>query len=83
MTILIILAIKLVLVAAVFLLVAVNFLAIAALNAVGDKRTAVSTEAVLAWAEARRKRRTYVVHACMPYDGLGLLRLQGSDPNAS
>jgi hypothetical protein len=37
---------------------------------------------VMAWAEARRKGRTHVRYACVPHDGLGLLRLQGSDPSA-
>jgi len=38
---------------------------------------------VLAWAkaEAERAERTYVLYACVPYDGLGLVRLVGSDPN--
>ena len=36
---------------------------------------------ILAWAETQRAERTYVVYACVPDDGLGLLRLVGSDPN--
>jgi hypothetical protein len=37
---------------------------------------------VMAWAEAQRNGRTFVLYVCVPYDGLGLLRLAGSDPNA-
>lgn len=37
---------------------------------------------VMAWAEAQRSGRTFILYACVPYDGLGLLRLAGSDPNA-
>ena len=37
---------------------------------------------VMAWAEAQRNGRTFALYACVPYDGLGLLRLAGSDPNA-
>jgi hypothetical protein len=37
---------------------------------------------VMAWAEAQRNGRTFVLYACVPRDGLGLLRLAGSDPNA-
>ena len=36
---------------------------------------------VLAWAEATRGERTFVVYACVPKDGLGLVRLHGRDPN--
>lgn len=36
---------------------------------------------VLAWAESRRGDGTFVLYACVPRDGLGLLRLYGSDPN--
>lgn len=37
---------------------------------------------VIAWAEAHRRGRTFVLYACVPHDGgLGLLRLAGSDPN--
>ena len=36
---------------------------------------------VLAWAEAQRCARTFVLYACVPGDGLGLVRLHGSDPN--
>ena len=37
---------------------------------------------VMAWAEAQRNGRTFALYACVPRDGLGLLRLAGSDPNA-
>jgi hypothetical protein len=37
---------------------------------------------VLSWAEAQRARRTFVLYACVPSHGLGLVRLQGNDPNA-
>ena len=37
---------------------------------------------VMAWAEAQRNGRTFVLYACVYRDGLGLLRLAGSDPNA-
>ncbi|MGA3214833.1 MAG: hypothetical protein ABSD97_03985 [Acidimicrobiales bacterium] len=36
---------------------------------------------VLAWAEAWRAGRTFVLYACVPHDGLGLVRLVGTDPN--
>ncbi len=36
---------------------------------------------VMAWAETQRGDRTFVLYACVPHDGLGLLRLEGSDPN--
>lgn len=36
---------------------------------------------VLAWAEEKRNARTFVLYACVPRDGLGLLRLHGCDPN--
>jgi len=36
---------------------------------------------VLAWAEAGRGTRTYVLYACVSRDGLGLVRLAGVDPN--
>lgn len=35
---------------------------------------------VLAWAEAVRGNRTFVLYACVPWDGLGLIRLLGHDP---
>ncbi|EYR62014.1 hypothetical protein N866_12755 [Actinotalea ferrariae CF5-4] len=37
---------------------------------------------VLAWAQDQAAGRTFVLYACVPGDGLGLVRLQGSDPNA-
>lgn len=37
---------------------------------------------VMAWAEAQRNGRAFVLYACVPCDGLGLLRLAGSDPDA-
>lgn len=36
---------------------------------------------VLAWAEEKRGARTFVLYACVPRDGFGLLRLHGCDPN--
>lgn len=36
---------------------------------------------VLAWANANREGRSYVLYACTQSEGLGLLRLQGQDPN--
>jgi hypothetical protein len=36
---------------------------------------------VLSWADTRRGNKTFVLYACVPRDGLGLLRLHGSDPN--
>jgi hypothetical protein len=36
---------------------------------------------VLAWAEENRGDRTFILYACVPQDGLGLLRLHGHDPN--
>ena len=36
---------------------------------------------VLAWAEARKGNRTFVLYARVSRDGLGLLRLAGRDPN--
>jgi len=38
---------------------------------------------VMAWAEAERGSRSFVLYACVPHDGLGLVRLCGSDPNES
>jgi hypothetical protein len=37
---------------------------------------------VLAWAEADRGTRGFIAYACVPRDGLGLIRLTGTDPNA-
>lgn len=36
---------------------------------------------VLAWAGSTPGRRSFVVYACVPQDGLGLVRLHGRDPN--
>jgi hypothetical protein len=36
---------------------------------------------VLEWADAEKGDRTYVLYACATTNGLGLLRLQGHDPN--
>jgi hypothetical protein len=36
---------------------------------------------VISWAEAQRGTRTFVLYVCVPNDGLGLVRLMGSDPN--
>jgi hypothetical protein len=36
---------------------------------------------VLTWAETHRRDRTFVLYACVPYNGFGLLRLGGHDPN--
>jgi hypothetical protein len=36
---------------------------------------------VLRWAEATKADRAFVLYACVPREGLGLLRLEGSDPN--
>ena len=36
---------------------------------------------VIAWAEATAAGRTFVLYACVPHDGLGLVRLMGTDPN--
>lgn len=36
---------------------------------------------VLDWAEAEAGQRTYVLYACVSVGGLGLLRLQGHNPN--
>lgn len=37
---------------------------------------------VLTWAQDQRAGRSFVLYACVPGDGLGLVRLQGRDPNA-
>lgn len=36
---------------------------------------------ILERAETERRGRTYVLYVCVPLNGLGLVRLQGSDPN--
>lgn len=38
---------------------------------------------VIAWAEAHRRERTYVLYVCVPADGLGLVRLAGVDAIAA
>ncbi len=43
--------------------------------------SSVDVGEVLAWAEERRGRRSYVLYACIPSRGLGLVRLAGTDPN--
>lgn len=44
--------------------------------------TGADADEVLAWAEAGRGPRTFVLYACVPGDhGLGLVRLAGRDPN--
>lgn len=45
--------------------------------------TGADVTEVIAWAQTHRGRRGFVVYACVPRDGLGLLRLTGSDPNDS
>jgi hypothetical protein len=40
----------------------------------------VDVAEVMAWADAQRDGRTFVLYACVPCDGLGLLRLAGIDP---
>jgi len=42
---------------------------------------AADVSEVMKWAEATRGERTFVLYACVPHEGLGLVRLQGSDPN--
>lgn len=36
---------------------------------------------VMTWAESQRAGRSYVLYACVPQEGLGLVRLAGTDPN--
>jgi hypothetical protein len=38
-------------------------------------------QGVLEWADAERGDRTYVLYVCATINGIGLLRLQGQDPN--
>ncbi|MGC4748744.1 hypothetical protein ACLQ28_24280 [Micromonospora sp. DT201] len=40
----------------------------------------VDVSQVMAWAAERCDGRTFVVYACVPCGGLGLLRLAGIDP---
>jgi hypothetical protein len=43
--------------------------------------TGADVSEVLDWAERQRGDRTFAIYACVPQDGLGLLRLRGRDPN--
>ena len=43
--------------------------------------TGADVSEILGWAETERRGRTYVLYVCAPVSGLGLIRLQGSDPN--
>ena len=43
--------------------------------------TGADVSEILGWAETERRGRTYVLYVCAPLNGLGLVRLQGSDPN--
>ena len=54
-------------------------------NGASDEHEIVGADVgeVIAWAEARRDTRTYVLYVCVASDGLGLVRLAGADPNAS
>ncbi len=36
---------------------------------------------VLTWARVKQGDRTFVLYACVPREGLGLVRLLGRDPN--
>lgn len=36
---------------------------------------------VLEWIASERGERSFIVYACVPHDGLGLVRLAGADPN--
>jgi hypothetical protein len=38
---------------------------------------------LLTWAEEERRGRTFVLYVCAPVNGLGLLRLAGTDANAA
>ncbi len=38
---------------------------------------------VVAWAQSGARGRTFVVYVCVPFEGLGLVRLLGKDPNAT
>lgn len=45
--------------------------------------TGADVSEVLAWAEENRGSRTYILYVCVRSpNGLGLIRLEGSDPNA-
>lgn len=43
--------------------------------------TGADVSEILGWAETERRGRTYVLYVCAPLNGLGLVLLQGSDPN--
>lgn len=43
--------------------------------------TGGDVDEVIAWAKATAAGRTFVLYACVPHDGLGLVRLLGADPN--
>ncbi len=43
--------------------------------------TGGDVDEVIAWAEATAAGRTFALYACVPNDGLGLVRLLGTDPN--
>lgn len=45
------------------------------------KITGADVSEILEWAETERRGRTYVLYVCAPLNGLGLVQLQGSDPN--
>lgn len=38
---------------------------------------------VLSWAQLKKGDRTFVLYACVPLEGLGLVRLLGRDPNGA
>jgi hypothetical protein len=38
---------------------------------------------VLRWAESDRDGRSFTMYACIPRDGLGLVRVAGADPTRS
>jgi len=42
--------------------------------------TGADVSEIIGWAETERRGRTYVLYVCAPVNGLGLVRLQGSDP---
>lgn len=52
-------------------------------NGSSDERelTGGDVDEVIAWAEANAAGRTFVLYACVPHDGRGLVRLLGTDPN--
>ena len=42
--------------------------------------TGTDVSEIIGWAETERRGRTYVLYVCVTVHGLGLVRLQGSDP---